>query len=122
MVAIWNQQLNPWGPTGGNPMVRMSFRGREGWSFYKYPSKNPVVQQSTPPFLPNANYNVAWDSMKSYYVDQEGLPTFDMNAEGFTLGHPDVPGFTYNNSITGLTLTAQPPKFGTELPTFPIAP
>jgi len=119
MVAVWNQQINPWGPTGGNPMVFMNFRGRRGWSFYKHPSIFPVLQQSTTPRLPSADYNTAWDACKSYYVDQEGLPTLDLNAEGFTLGNPEVPGFTYNNVVTGNALAAASsfrPFVGTPLP------
>ena len=98
MVAVWNQKVNPWGATGGNPMVKVNFRGRQMWSYYKHPSTSPVIDQIGAIPLPNPKYQNAWDSMYSYYVIEKGLPVFDMAAAGYTLGHPDVPGFTYNNT------------------------
>ena len=53
--------------------------------------------------------------MYDWYVESSAgpkLPTFGMTAEGFTLGNPEVPGFTYNNTTTGASVTAQPPSFG----------
>ena len=98
MVAVWNQRVNPWGATGGNPMVKVNYRGRDMWSFYKYPSSYPVIDNYGTTPLPNPVYNNAWNAMYTYYVDQKGHPVFDMNANGYTLGNPEVPGFTYNNT------------------------
>ena len=83
MVAVWNQKVNPWGATGGNPMVKVNYRVIDNYA-------------ATP--LPNPVYNNAWDAMYTYYVNQKGHPVFDMNANGYTLGNPEVPGFTYNNT------------------------
>jgi len=95
MVAVWNQKIDPWGATSGNPMVSVIVNGKPSWSYFKWPKKTP---EYSPPKLPNRDYNFAWNSMYNYYTKVEGTPTFDMNAEGFTLGNPEVPGFTYNNA------------------------
>ena len=95
MVAVWNQKINPWGPTGGNPMVKVTYQGRPAWSYYRYPSTNPVVYGG----LPTRNYQDAWDRMYDYYVVSPNgpqLPTYDMEAKGYTFGSEEVPGFTYN--------------------------
>ena len=65
MVAVWNQKVNPWGPTGGNPMVKVTFQGRPMWSYYRYPSTNPVSGNGT---VPSVKYQRAWDVMYNYYV------------------------------------------------------
>ena len=87
-------------------MVKMNWRGRQAWSYYRYPSEFPVVNQTGFPILPSPNYNTAWNAMSSYYVDNQGLPTFDQNAAGFTLGNPETPGFTYNNTNTGVSFVS----------------
>jgi hypothetical protein len=110
MVAVWNQKVNPWGPTGGNPMVEVILNGKRNWSYYKYPKKTP--EYSSAARLPNREYNYAWNAMKRYYTNTKDFPSYDMNAEGLTLGNPLVPGFTYNSTGSGTLFTAQPPEFG----------
>jgi len=117
MVAVWNQKVNPWGPTGGNPMVLMTWQGREAWSWYKYPKDTPQVTG----LMPASNYQDAWDSMYYYYTqDPDGPkhPTFDMVGQGLTLGNPLVPGFTHNDARSGFTFQAEVPTF----PWTPISP
>ena len=117
MVAVWNQKIDPWGPTGGNPMVEVIVNGRRAWSYYRYPSKNPVA--SFPAGLPSRDYNTAWNAMSFYYTETKGHPTFDMNANGFTLGNPEVPGFTFNSTNAVLPTLASAPKVGVEVPGIP---
>ena len=113
MVAVWNQKINPWGPTGGNPMVQVTFQGRLMWSYYRYPSKFPLSGNAGT--VPNRDYQKAWDAMYKYYVEDEAgpkLPTYDMVAKGYTFGSEEVPGFTYNSTTQNnvfTTTTVVPP-------------
>jgi len=100
MVAVWNQEVNPWGETGGNPMVKMNWRGRDAWSYYRYPKTYPEVNPTGTPILPNAKYQNAWDTMYDYYVNIKGLPTFEQEDYGFT----------YNQTNTGLAFEAMAPE------------
>ena len=119
------EQFNPFGPTGGNPMVKVvEVAGIPYWNFYKLlnnPAGGTTFELNQTGNVPNGHpdYNTAWNEMYNWYVnggpagDDIGgydLPTFGMSAEGFTLGNPEVPGFTFND--IGLEITAETPSVG----------
>ena len=125
-MVFYQGDNNPFGPTGGNPMVKtIEVAGTPYWSFYipifgsQYPNgvTFDIHKAVGRPFSSYEEYNDAWDAMYNFYT-QPGvgfeLPEFDMIANGFDLGNADVPGFTFSDP--GLQISAEPPKLGGYIP------
>tara|TARA_R100000697_G_scaffold92884_1_gene104774 strand:- start:2754 stop:3149 length:396 start_codon:yes stop_codon:yes gene_type:complete len=119
--------FNPFGPTGGNPMVKVvEIAGIPYWSFYKaifgnFPPHGVTFELYRPPI--NApgfvNYNDAWNACKNFYMfGEEGsgyqMPGYTMDDVGLTLGNPQVPGFTFSDQ--GLAITAATPNIAVKVP------
>ena len=113
--------FNPFGPTGGNPMVKtLEIGDQQYWSFYiaifeeggGVTFETHVPPGGGPGYL---TYNEAYDACRAFYTTEVGynMPGYTQADVGFTYGNPDVPGFTFND--TGLGLVA-----ARDTPTFPV--
>ena len=116
-------QFNPFGPTGGNPMVKVvEINGVDYWSFYiaifgNYPPNGVTFSIHQPANnLPGyINYNDAWNACKAFYTQGSDfggydMPGYTMDDVGLTYGNENVPGFTFSDQ--GLAIVADTPVRG----------